>query len=86
LTLVLLEPLFVPVGLDLAVAALWILAINASLVGMSLGVMLPTLLPGISLGVSIVLLAGCFLGVANPLYLPVVGGSCALIGAVLSAR
>jgi callose synthase len=83
---VLLKPLFVPVGLDLAVVALWILAINASLVGMSLGVLLPTLFPGICFGVSSVLLAGVFLGVANPLYLPVVGGVCALIGAILSAR
>jgi callose synthase len=86
LTYVFLEPLFVPVGLDLAMVALWVLSINASLVGMSLGVLLPTLLPGLCFGVSIALLVGSFLELANSLYLPVVGGACAIVGAILSTR
>ena len=86
LTYVFLEPLFVPVGLDLAMVALWVLAIDASLVGMSLGVLLPTLFPGLCLGVSLSLLIGCFLGISSPMYLPIVGGLCAVVGALLSTR
>ena len=70
LTFVFLEGLFVPVGLELAMVALWILSINAGAVGMSLGVLLPTLLPGICLGVSLALFVGSFLEVQNTLYLP----------------
>jgi callose synthase len=86
LTFVFLEPLFVPVGLDLAMVALWVLSINASMVGMSLGVLLPTLFPGLCFGVSLSLLVGSFLELSQSLYLPVVGGAAALIGAVLSTR
>ena len=86
LTYVYLEPLFVPVGLDLAVVALWILAINASLVGMSLGVLLPTLLPGLCCGASISLLVGSLLEVSSSLFFPVVGGGCAIVGAIFSTR
>lgn len=85
-TYVFLEPLFVPVGLDLAMVALWILAINASLVGMSLGVLLPTIFPGFSFGAAVVLLVGTFLEVQNSLYLPIVGGAVALVASFLSAR
>ena len=81
-----LEPLFVPVGLDLAMVALWVLAINSSMVGMSLGVLLPTVFPGICFGSSIVLLVGTFCEIMHSLYVPIVGGVVALISAVLSTR
>lgn len=86
LTFVFLEGLFVPVGLELAKVALWILSINAGLVGMSLGVLMPTVLPGVCLGVNVALFVGCFLGVQNSLFLPVVGGVAALVGVFLSTR
>ena len=86
LTYVFLEPLFVPVGLDLAMVAMWVLATYSALVGMSLGVLLPTLFPGLCFGVSLALLAGSFLDLSNSLYLPVAGGVCALVGAILSSR
>ncbi|VEU41206.1 unnamed protein product [Pseudo-nitzschia multistriata] len=86
---VFLEPLFFPVGLNLAVVVLWILAIMASFVGMSLGVLLPTLFPGLCLGVNIALLVGTFLhgfSISSPLFFPIAGGVAALIGALLSVR
>ena len=86
LTYVFLEPLFVPVGLDLANVALWVLAIYASMVGMSLGVLLPTLCPGLCFGASISLLFGCLLQMSKTLYFPIAGGLCALLGAIFSAR
>ena len=86
LTFVFLEPLFVPVGLDLALVALWVLSINASLVGLSLGVLLPSLFPGLCFGVTFSLLVGSFLDLSYSLYLPVVGGACALLGALLSSK
>ena len=86
LTYVFLEPLFVPVGLDLANVALWVLALYASMVGMSLGVLLPTLCPGLCFGASISLLVGCVLQMSNTLYFPVAGGIFALVGAIFSTR
>ncbi len=86
ITFVYLEPLFVPVGLDLAMVALWILSICAGLVGMSLGVLIPTVLPGICFGVSLSLLVGTFLQFYHVLYLPVAGGILSLIGILLSTR
>jgi callose synthase len=86
LTFTFLEPLFAPVGLELANVALWVLAIYASMVGMGLGVLLPTLCPGLCFGTSIALLVGCFMGITNSLYFPVVGGITALVGTVLSVR
>jgi len=83
---VFLEPLFFPVGLNLAVVALWILAILSAFVGMSLGVLLPTIFPGLCFGVNLALLAGCFVNSHNELYFPVAGGVLALAGATLSAR
>ena len=85
-TYVFLEPLFVPVGLDLAMVALWILAINATLVGLSLGVLLPFLFPGVCTGVSLALVIGCFLNTANALYFPAIAGGLALIFAIISTR
>jgi callose synthase len=85
-TYVFLEPLFEPVGLEVAMVALWILAINASMVGMALGVLLPLLFPGLCFGVMLSLLVGGLMQISEPLYLPVVGGGAALVGAVLSAK
>jgi hypothetical protein len=78
--------MFVPVGLDLAMVALWVLSTGAGLVGMSLGVLLPTLLPGICFGVPLALLVGVFVGVSNALYLPVAGGALSLLGILFSTR
>lgn len=87
LTFTFLEPLFVPVGMNLAVVALWILSINAAAVGMSLGVLLPKITPGACFGVSLSLLAGCLIALVNqPLYFPISSGALAIVGAVLSAR
>jgi callose synthase len=49
LTYTFLQPLFFPVGLELAIVALNVLSINAAFVGMSLGVLLPLILPGVML-------------------------------------
>jgi callose synthase len=86
ITYVFLEPLFVPVGLDLAMVALWVLSISAGSVGMCLGVLLPTILPGICFGVPLSLLVGAFIGVSYALYLPIAGGTASLIGILLSTR
>ena len=85
-TFVFLEPMFVPVGLELAMVALWILSICAGMVGMSLGVLLPTLLPGICFGFSLSLLVGSFMGVTQSYFLPLGGGICALVGILLCTR
>ena len=85
-TYVFLEPLFVPVGLDLAMVACWVLAFLAACVGMSLGVLLPTLLPGLVLGVSTSLFLGTLLNLSTPLYFPIAGGILAMAGAFLSTR
>jgi callose synthase len=81
-----LEPLFFPVGLNLAVVALWVLAIMSALAGMSLGVLLPTLFPGLCFGVNLALLGGCFFNGHSVLYFPVAGGVLALAGALVSVR
>ena len=82
-----LEPLFFPVGLNLAVVVLWLLAILSAVVGMSLGVMLPTLFPGMCFGANLTLLAGCFVNSSqNAMYFPIVGGILALAGAFVSVR
>jgi len=86
LTFTFLEPLFEPVGLELAHVAHYVLAINGSLVGMCLGVMLPTLFPGLCFGASLVLFVGSFMAASFPLYFPVVGGALALISAFVSVR
>ncbi|KAL3945901.1 MAG: hypothetical protein SGBAC_000052 [Bacillariaceae sp.] len=85
-TFTFLEPLFTPVGLDLANVALWVLALYSSMVGMSLGVLLPAFCPGLCFGASTGLLVGCHLGMVNTLYCPIVCGTAALIGAVVSSR
>ena len=86
LTVVFLEPLFADIGLDIAEVALWILAINASLVGMSFGVLLPSIFPGICVGYSITLFVGTFARPESSWYLPIAGSTLALVGAVASSR
>lgn len=81
-----LEPLFTPVGLDLANVALWVLALYSSMVGMALGVLLPAFCPGLCFGASAGVLVGCFLGMTNTLFFPVVCGAAALVGALVSSR
>lgn len=85
-TFVYLEPMFVPVGLELAMVALWVLSTGAALVGWSLGVLLPTIIPGICFGVSLSLLVGAFVGVSNVLYFPVASGILSLAGVFLASR
>jgi callose synthase len=81
-----LEPLFVPVGSDAAMVFLHILAINGALVGLSLGVLLPTLFSGACLGASLALLAGSFMVISNPLFFPSVAGALVVILGTLSVR
>ena len=81
-----LEPLFVPVGSDTAMVFLHILAINGALVGLSLGVLLPTLFSGACLGASLALLAGSFMVISNPLFFPSVAGALVVILGTLSVR
>ena len=79
--------MFFPVGLNLAVVVLWTLAILAAAVGMSLGVMLPTIFPGACFGVNMALLGGCFVNSShNVMYFPVAGGILAALGAFVSVR
>ena len=86
LTFTFLEPLFEPVGLELARVALMVLAINAALVGLSLGVMLPTVFPGLCFGASLAIFVGSFGIALMPFYFPVVGGALALIAGTASVR
>lgn len=86
LTFAFLEPLFFPVGLEVAIVALFVLSINAALVGMSLGVLLPLICPGLCFGVAVSLLAGCLMTMSNPLYFPVTSAALGVVGALLSAR
>ena len=81
-----LEPLFVPVGSETSMVFLYILTIDGALVGMSLGVLLPALLPGICLGGSLALLAGAFSQISNSYFFPVLAGVLATGFAFLSVR
>jgi callose synthase len=86
ITYVFLEPLFVPVGLNLAMVVLRVLSINATLVGMSLGILLPRIFPGVCLGTTTALLIGTFANVQNTLFFPVIGGVGGLVGVIFSTR
>jgi callose synthase len=86
LTYTFLEPLFVPVGSNVAMVFLYILAINSALVGMSLGVLLPVLVPGVCVGGMLALLVGGFGAVSSEYFFPAVGGALALIFCTVSAR
>ena len=86
LTYTFLEPLFIPVGTEVAVVALYILSINAAFVGMSLGVLLPLVWPGISFGAAVSLYVGSLMTMSNQLYFPIATAVLGVIGALLSAR
>lgn len=73
-------------GMELAHVAMWVLAVDGALVGMSLGVMLPTVFPGVCFGASLALLVGSFGAASIPSYFPIVGGILSLLSAAASAR
>jgi callose synthase len=79
-----LEPLFVPIGSEVAMVFLYLLGLQGAGVGMSLGVLLPSLFPGACFGASLVLLIGSFLSVSNAYFVPVVGGMAVLLFATAS--
>jgi len=81
-----LEPLFVPIRSDTAMVFLYILAIFGSLVGMSLGVLLPSMLSGVCLGGSLALLIEAFMNMNNLYMFPILAGSMALVFAAISSR
>jgi callose synthase len=66
--------------------ALYIICINGALVGMSLGVLLPLLFPGICFGGTLALLGGSLADVQSSYFFPIVGGVLATLSAILSAR
>lgn len=72
--------------MNLSVVAIYILTINAAGVGMSLGVLLPTVTPGACFGVALSLFVGALITFIQPLYFPVTAAALALVGAALSAR
>jgi hypothetical protein len=86
LTYAFLEPLFVPVGSEVALVFLDILTLNAALVGMALGVLLPLVFPGVCLGTSLALLGVALSGVWNVYLFPAVGATLSLLFAIASAR
>jgi callose synthase len=86
LTFTFLEPLFKPVGMDLAIVALYVLSINAAFVGMCLGVLLPLIMPGVCFGSSVALVGGCLATVLNPFYFPIASLALSAIGGFMSVR
>lgn len=90
LTHTFLEPLFVPVKKDAAMIFLDVLSIYGATVGLSLGVLLPLLLPGVCWGASLAMLIGTFFQhnkyIATDLYFPIVGAVLAAFFAFLSSR
>uniref|UniRef100_A0A7S1UZ62 1,3-beta-glucan synthase n=2 Tax=Grammatophora oceanica TaxID=210454 RepID=A0A7S1UZ62_9STRA len=81
-----LEPLFRPVGMDLAIVALYVLSLYSACVGMSLGVLLPIVFPGFCFGVAATLLVGSMLSITMQYYFPCCSCVLAAAGALLSAR
>jgi callose synthase len=81
-----LQPLFVPVGSDTAMVFLYILSLYGSAVGMSLGVLLPLLFPGASLGAALALFGAAASGVWDPYLFPVAAGISALPLSIVAAR
>uniref|UniRef100_A0A7S1ZKM7 1,3-beta-glucan synthase n=1 Tax=Ditylum brightwellii TaxID=49249 RepID=A0A7S1ZKM7_9STRA len=86
LTFTFLESLFYTVGIQLAVVALFILCINGALVGMSIGVLMPFLAPGMSFGLALALLVAAFLPTSSTLYFSITAPVAAVIGGIISAR
>jgi len=73
-------------GMELAIVALFILSANAFFVGMSLGVMLPLISPGLCFGVGTALLVGSVGTFTNPFYFPVASAVLGLCGAIFSVK
>lgn len=86
LTYTYLQPLFFPVGMEIAIVALNTLSIGAALVGLSLGVLLPLIWPGLTFGVALALLIGALATISNNLYFPITSIVLAALGAIISAR
>lgn len=80
-----LEPLFSIVGIELAMVALYILVVAGSLVGLSLGVFLPTLFPGACAGVTLTAFVASFLS-SSSLFFAIVAPALACIGAGVSVK
>lgn len=80
-----LDPLFSEIGLALATVALYILAILGTLVGMSIGVLLPKPCIGGVLGATSVILVGSF---ASPgaVVFPISGPIAAIVGILMSTK
>jgi callose synthase len=72
--------------METAVIALYILSIDGALVGMSLGVLLPLLLPGVCFGVSLALLIGSVGAIMSSYFFPIASGVLAALSAILSVR
>lgn len=81
-----LEPFFTPVGTDTAMAFLDILTFNGALVGMALGVLLPTFFAGLCLGASVVMLICAFVTFPETLVFPVSAGVLGLTFAAINVR
>eukprot|EP00567_Pseudictyota_dubia_P000459 CAMPEP_0197467590 /NCGR_PEP_ID=MMETSP1175-20131217/65644_1 /TAXON_ID=1003142 /ORGANISM="Triceratium dubium, Strain CCMP147" /LENGTH=2205 /DNA_ID=CAMNT_0043003667 /DNA_START=287 /DNA_END=6905 /DNA_ORIENTATION=+ len=86
-----LEYLFVSVGTELSMVALYVLTACGALLGMSLGVLLPKPMPGACAGVSLTLMVGVFLShkastTHADLYFIIVGPALALIFAGVSLK
>eukprot|EP00978_Attheya_sp_CCMP212_P022455 scaffold67009_cov42-Attheya_sp.AAC.5 len=90
LTFTFLDILFLGVGMQLAEVALYIMAVNSTLVGMSLGVLLPKLFPGICLGAEVALVIVSFISapasVPSNIFFPAMAGSLIAIFSLLSLR
>lgn len=73
---------------DTAMVFLYLLVIQAIMVGVSVGVLLPKPLAGICWGCTITLLVGAFLAemVKFPLYFPIAGGVLSLLAAAAAFR
>ena len=81
-----LEPLFAVVGIELAVVALYILVVSGSLVGLSLGVFLPTVFPGASAGVALSAFVASFFASSTSLLFAIVAPALACIGTGVSIK
>lgn len=65
---------------------LYTLALSSAFVGMSLGVLLPILIPGTCFGGTLALLVGAFCSVSYAYYFPIAGSVLGLVFCVVSAR
>ena len=65
---------------------LYILVIHSSFVGMSLGVLLPTMFPGVCFGGALTVFCGSIFEIQSAYYVPVAGAVLSLASVALSAR